>query len=165
MTVIPRRRDPTVEWYTPAWIFDRLGLSFDLDPASPEDGPVPWVPASRHYRPSDNGLWLPWEGRIWLNPPYGKETGVWLDRLVEHGDGIALVFARTDTTWAQRALRRATAVAFVARRIGFVPATGTTVDEEGLGGPGGGAGSMLLAFGSECAAALIAADFGWTVRP
>jgi hypothetical protein len=41
-----------VEWYTPPEIFDALGIHFDIDAASPQSGPVPWVPADRFITPS-----------------------------------------------------------------------------------------------------------------
>ena len=81
-------------WLTPPEIIDALG-PFDLDPcAAPGQ---PWTTAKHHYAPPQDGLQLPWFGRIWLNPPYGQQTGLWLDRLSRHGNGIALVFARTET--------------------------------------------------------------------
>lgn len=153
----------SAEWYTPPSIFDALDLEFDLDPASPDAGPVPWVPAKRFITPTENGLWLPWEGRVWLNPPYGRHVGPFVDKLAAHGDGIALVFARTDTVWAQRVLPRASAVCFIAGRVGFIPGPGATA----IGNPadGGGAGSMLLAFGDACAASVAASGLGWVVQP
>lgn len=45
----------TVEWYTPRYIFDALGLYFDLDPCAPKGG-VPWIPAFRSYSIEDDGL-------------------------------------------------------------------------------------------------------------
>jgi len=35
--------------------------------------------------------------RIWLNPPFGREAVKWLRRMAEHGNGIALIPARTET--------------------------------------------------------------------
>ena len=32
-----------------------------------------------------------------MNPPYGKFTAKWLEKFINHRNGIALVFARTDT--------------------------------------------------------------------
>lgn len=57
----------SVDWYTPAWIFERMGLQFDLDPCAPTGG-VPWIPAVRHYDLEDNGLTSSWLGKVWLNP-------------------------------------------------------------------------------------------------
>lgn len=35
--------------------------------------------------------------RIWLNPPFGREAAAWLARMAEHGNGVALIPARTET--------------------------------------------------------------------
>jgi hypothetical protein len=90
-------------------IFEALGIEFDLDPAAPA-GDVPWVPARAHYSKVDDGLARPWFGRVWLNPPYGRDVDRWMRRLVGHGDGLALVFARSDTRWFSRSLANATAI-------------------------------------------------------
>ena len=82
------------EWLTPPEILQCLG-AFDLDPCSPIKRP--WNTAIRHYTISDNGLMLPWEGRVWMNPPFGREAIKWMRRMVAHGDGIALIPARTET--------------------------------------------------------------------
>jgi hypothetical protein len=92
------------EWLTPKWIVDALG-PFDLDPCAPTVRP--WPTAEKHYTVLDDGLSLAWSGRVWLNPPYGKRTSRWLWRLTQHGDGIALVFARSGTTRKTRAGRAA----------------------------------------------------------
>lgn len=83
----------SVEWLTPPWIIKSLG-SFSLDPCCPEN--MPWTTAYRML--TSGGLEERWDGlRVWLNPPFGKETGKWLMKMATHGEGIALVFARTDT--------------------------------------------------------------------
>lgn len=69
---------------------------FDLDPCSPVVRP--WDTAKNHYSLADgDGLALPWSGRVWLNPPYGNKTFDWLKKLADHGQGVALIFARTET--------------------------------------------------------------------
>jgi DNA N-6-adenine-methyltransferase (Dam) len=146
----------SVEWYTPPSVFHALGLRFDLDPCAPKGG-VPWVPAQRHYSVEDDGLAQPWLGRVWLNPPYGAATSAWVERLARHGDGVALVFARTDTTWAQRAIANATAVCFVSGRISFIAGHGGEQR-----GHNAAAGSMLLAYGDTCADALRRSGLGLT---
>lgn len=112
-------------WLTPRSILAPLG-HFDLDPcAAPE--PRPWPTATRHIALPDDGLAMEWSGRVWLNPPYGRETGRWLARLAQHRDGgLALVFARTDTADFQRhVLKAASAVLFLAGRIRFREADGS----------------------------------------
>lgn len=138
----------SVEWYTPAWVFDALGLQFDLDPSSPHDF-ITAVPAATKYTVFDDGLKKPWFGRVFLNPPYGPATGFWIRRMVEHGNGIALVFSRTDASWFQDAMKASSAMLFVSGRIEFVPGIENQHKKSRCG-----AGTCLFAFGDECAIAL-----------
>lgn len=91
-----RDENTTDVWLTPRYILQALG-GFDLDPCAATDRP--WDTAKNHYTAEDDGLSRPWVGRVWLNPPYGRTIGIWLERLARHGDGIALVAARTDAKW------------------------------------------------------------------
>jgi hypothetical protein len=77
------------DYYTPAWVFQRLGLRFDLDVCSPPEG-VPWIPADRFFTMADDGLSQEWTGRVWMNPPYSNVTP-WWDRFASHGNGVALM--------------------------------------------------------------------------
>lgn len=65
------------EWYTPAYIIELarevLG-TIDLDPASSEAANAR-VQADRFFTAASDGYSHPWHGRMWLNPPYGKEEG------------------------------------------------------------------------------------------
>lgn len=137
----------SVDWYTPPWIFDALGIEFDLDPCAPVGG-VPWIPAAKHYSEADDGLKQPWHGCVWLNPPYGKFTAEWLAKMHQHRNGIALVFARTDCRWFHDYVMHADAILFLKGRIRFVDGLGAT------GGNGAGAGSMLIAWGGGSVKAL-----------
>ncbi|WP_180131960.1 DNA N-6-adenine-methyltransferase [Rhodoferax sp. BLA1] len=138
----------SVEWYTPSWIFEALDITFDLDPASPHDMESA-VPALKKYTVFDDGLNSPWSGRVWLNPPYGPETPKWMERMVNHGNGIALVFSRTDARWCQIAMQFADAMLFVRGRIEFVPGRENQHKKSRCG-----AGTVLFAFGNECVLAL-----------
>lgn len=138
----------SVEWYTPAWIFEALGLRFDLDPASPHDMETV-VPAATKYTVFDDGLNRTWFGRVFLNPPYGPSTPLWVRRMIAHGNGIALVFSRTDAAWCQEAMAAATAMLFIAGRIEFIPGKENQHKKARFG-----AGTVLFAFGEECATAL-----------
>ena len=127
------------EWLTPKWITDALG-PFDLDPCSPGDR-RPWDTASRHLSLPTDGLSVPWEGRVWCNPPYGKETFKWLGKLADHGDGIALIFARTETKGFHRQVwDRSHAVLFIEGRLAFHRVDGTVGDVAN-------APSCLIAYG------------------
>jgi hypothetical protein len=145
----------TNEWYTPPHVFDALGLVFDLDPCAP-DGGVSWVPANAHYSERDDGLARPWWGRVWLNPPYGAQAGVWVRKLAEHGDGIALVFSRTDVRWWHLAVPSASAVCFIERRLTFIAGDGRSAPGNS-GGP-----SALIAYGAVCAEAVRQSGLGLT---
>lgn len=141
------RGSANVDWYTPPWVFQRIGLDFDLDPCQPPEG-IDWIPTKLRYSIHDDGLTQPWEGRVWLNPPYGKHTPAWLERMHNHRNGIALVFARTDCAWFHESVAKADAILFMRGRVKFVDGLGVT------GGSGAGSGSMLVAWGAENVAAL-----------
>ena len=131
----------TNTWFTPRDVIDRLGVTFDLDPCTQTYRPYDISETVFCEDKGDDGLLLPWYGRVWLNPPYGREVKHWLDKLQSHGNGIALVFSRTETEWAQKCLLGADAVNFMKGRISFMKADGTK-------GTNAGNGSMLLAFGA-----------------
>lgn len=100
----------TPEWYTPAHIIalarQVLG-EIDLDPASCDEAQKT-VQATRYYTQNDNGLLQPWSGRIWMNPPYGRNIiDKWTERLLWYiqigtvSSALALLPARTETAWFQ----------------------------------------------------------------
>lgn len=145
-------------WLTPPEVIDRIGLRYDLDPCTIPGG-VRWIPAAKTYSLPDDGLSLPWEGRVWLNPPYGKQAGAWVQRLAEHGHGIALVFGRSDVQWWHRNVPHATAKCEIERRLTFIAGAGQSAPGNS-GGP-----SVLLAWGDDCARALERADLGIVYGP
>jgi len=63
---------------------------------------------------------MPWYGRVWLNPPYGRETGRWLGKMAEHNQGTALIFARTDVDFFHRLIfKKASGILFLKGRLTF----------------------------------------------
>lgn len=138
----------SAEWYTPKWVFDFLGAEFDLDPCSPHDMDSQ-VPAKRKLTIFDDGLKNEWSGSVWLNPPYGKETGLWIDRMIEHDNGIALVFSRTDAKWCQKAMAKCSSMLFIAGRIDFIPGLENQHKKSRCG-----AGTVMFSFGKDMAIAL-----------
>lgn len=136
----PRRSD-AMEWLTPPAILQALGR-FDLDPCSPVDRP--WSTADRHYTVMDNGLMMPWHGRVWCNPPYGDETALWLARCAMHCNATALVFARTETAmFFDHVWDTAEAMLFIRSRLHFRYPDGTRA-QANAGGP-----SVLIAWGRQ----------------
>ena len=130
MTALPVRLFPVTEGstsdecYTPRSLFDQLDIEFDLDPAScPRE--LSSVPAARIYTIEDDGLSLPWEGRVWLNPPYSKPTP-WVDRFIDHGHGIALLPVSANAAWMFRLWATADGMAMPSYLLRFNRADGTT---------------------------------------
>jgi hypothetical protein len=155
----------SVEWYTPREIFKALAIDFDLDPCSPGQDIVRWIPAQIHYTVADNGLEKDWFGNVFMNPPYGMDTPRWMKQLSDYGNGIALVFARPDTKWFHDYVPKADAICFIKGRIGFVPADKALFYADGTWETQGGCGaaSMLVAYGKENAAALFRSGLGLTL--
>ena len=134
-------RAGTTTWLTPPHIIEALG-PFDLDPCAAAE----WTTATEHYILPQDGLALPWGGMVWLNPPYGSEAWTWLDRLADHGKGIALVFARTETAgFVEQVWGKADAVLFLHGRLHFHYPDGTRAPANS------GAPSCLVAYGREAA--------------
>lgn len=134
------------EWLTPPEMIAALG-PFDLDPCAPITRP--WDMAVQHYTAQDMGLMRQWFGRVWLNPPYGSQTGLWLAKLAAHGNGVALIFARTETEmFFSQVWRRASAMLFIEGRLYFHFVTGDRAAANS-GGP-----SVLIAYGPENVVAL-----------
>lgn len=87
------------ELYTPKFIFDALGLEFDLDPCSPETGSV--VPTQHRYHLPGDGLSASWFGLVWMNPPFSKPSP-WVDKWLEHGNGVALLPMGGNARWLNK---------------------------------------------------------------
>lgn len=133
-------------WLTPPHIINSLG-NFDLDPCSPNN--LQWKTAANFYSLENNedGLLLPWEGRIWLNPPY-SDWVPFLEKLKNHGNGIALIFARTETKgFHDHIWNDADSIFFFKSRIKFLNIQGRVV-----GTPT--SPSVLIAYGKENTKAL-----------
>ena len=98
----PQRRalmsSTSPEWYTPVELYARLSAFLGAgmyDPCA--------RPASRPtgLAERENGLAVPWQGRVFCNPPYGRAIGAWIRKALSEpvDELILLVPARTDTAW------------------------------------------------------------------
>ena len=89
-------------WATPQPLFDVLHAEFDftLDVcALPES-----AKCEHYYTPAEDAFVHPWLGVCWMNPPYGREIGKWMERAFFAPEWwgsvvVCLVPARTDTRW------------------------------------------------------------------
>jgi ParB family chromosome partitioning protein len=154
----------TVEWYTPARYIaaarEVMG-GIDLDPASSELANET-VGAPRFFSEEDNGLEREWGGRVWLNPPYGKGTGLFASKLVEEyasgrvTAGVLLINAYGfDSGWFQPLWDQP--LCFTDHRITF------TSPQRGTGGPANA--NLFIYFGpAEQRFADVFAGFGAIVR-
>ncbi len=148
-------RNESIEWYTPPEIFDSLNMVFDLDPCSSGKGKT-FVPAKKYLTVEDDGLNQDWVGTAFVNPPYGPQTEKWMRKLAEHGDGMGLIFARTDVKWFHDVGIKADLVCFVKGRIKFYKGG---IDKSNIAGTPG-AGSMILAYGEKSTKALLKSGLG-----
>ena len=90
------------EWETPQDFFDKLDSKyhFTLDVcATPLNAKCPL-----YFTKAEDGLSQPWKGTCWMNPPYGREIGLWIKKAykssLEAGTVVVcLLPARTDTRW------------------------------------------------------------------
>jgi len=136
---------------TPRWIIDRLG-PFDLDPCAADRRP--WECAKHNIVAQHDGLSIDWFGFVWLNPPF-ERYGVarWIEKLAAHGNGIALLHARTETDWFRPCWRYASVMLFLSQRLIFhkpdgSPQTISNPSSKHFGKPANsGAPVVLVAFG------------------
>lgn len=101
------------DWETPRTLIADLSEVFDwdLDVCASRGN----VCKNFYY---ENGLSLSWAGLCWMNPPYGKQIGKWMDKASEN-NVICLVPARTDTRWWHRNIHKASLVVFIKGRLKF----------------------------------------------
>ena len=131
------------DYYTPAWVFERMAIEFDLDVCAPPGG-IPWIPAKRYYTQADDGLASEWTGRVWMNPPF-SDCGPWVRRFVGHADGVCLVQV-SKSRHSEMLWREADATAFVGGFPFFDPSAGA---EGQVYMP-----CWFAAFGEECVEAI-----------
>lgn len=141
------------DWYTPPDIFDALKIEFDLDPCSP--GPGHWVPAKTIFTKDDDGLAQTWKGCVFMNPPFGSRHGhvPWLQKFLDHGNGVAVVRAYTSAGWFHDWAVKAETMLFPRGKTKFIRPDGSI-------GKAPGHGIVLLGVGDQANAALAASGLG-----
>lgn len=148
------------DWYTPPEIFSALNLQFDLDPCSPS--PSHWVPARFVYTAQHDGLRAPWQGMVFMNPPFGGRHGhvPWLKKFLDHANGLAIVRAYTSSDWWHKHMPRAQMLLFPKGKTKFIRPDGSV-------GKAPGHGVVLIGMGDVACAALARSGLGmvWDRRP
>lgn len=128
------------ERYTPAWLFEAMGVTFDVDLAAPEGG-VSWIPADSYYTKEDDALSKDWTGRFaWCNPPFSIASTFGRKWLEEVTDGVWLGPFSHATDYRIALMRQARLVWFP-NELEFTQPTGQT---EGIAFP-----VFLAGFGGE----------------
>ena len=114
----------TDEWATPQWLFDELNriYHFTLDPCSTDEN----AKCKYHFTEKEDGLKKSWDcERIFMNPPYGREIGKWVEKcyINSRNDAnhvkLALLPARTDTKWFHDYIYGKAKIYFIRGRLKF----------------------------------------------
>lgn len=108
-------------WATPQDFFDALDAEFHftLDACAVKEN----AKCEAYYTPEQDGLDQPWTGRVWCNPPYGRNVGQWVKKAHDTASGggfvVMLLPARTDTRWFHDYVYGKTEVRFIKGRLKF----------------------------------------------
>lgn len=113
----------SIDWSTPQELFDALDkrFQFTLDVCASDKN----AKVKRYFTRELDGLGQSWGGeRCWMNPPYGREIGPWVEKARREAERGALVVgllpARTDTAWFhEHVYRAATEIRFLKGRLKF----------------------------------------------
>lgn len=109
----PLMSSATGEWNTPNWLYGQV-MEFLGSEAS---DPCPDLPAELRR----DAFSYEWSGNIYLNPPYGRSIGKWINKLLSSpiDEAILLLPARVDTRWFQPLFERADYLCFIKGRLHF----------------------------------------------
>lgn len=108
-------------WSTPEYLFKELDreFHFTLDVCADETNHK----CERYFSKEIDGLSQPWDGVCWMNPPYGREIGKWVEKAKISAWGgavvVALLPARTDTRWWREHVMEASELRFINGRVKF----------------------------------------------
>lgn len=111
------------DWETPQSLFDDLHkkYSFDLDAAATSQN----AKLNTYYTVEDNALVQQWKGRVFCNPPYGRELKHWIKKAYEeslqpYNECIVMVIpSRTDTSYWHDYIFNKAEIDFLRGRLKF----------------------------------------------
>ena len=108
-------------WETPQDFFETLNneFRFTLDVCAEEHS----AKCKNYFTKKDDALDKEWNGVCWMNPPYGRGIGVWLQKAYESSQQgstvVCLIPSRTDTKWWHDYVMRASEIRFLKGRLKF----------------------------------------------
>ena len=105
------------DWGTPQKLFDHLDrlFKFKLDVCATDST----AKCNYYFDKEDDGLDRQWPViSCWMNPPYGRGIGAWIDKAAKH-KCVALLPARPDTRWFQTVWEHAETICFMQGRVKF----------------------------------------------
>ena len=68
-------------WETPIEFFNKVNeeFKFDIDVCAVDET----AKCSNYYTPEVDGLKQEWKGVCWMNPPYGRQIGKWIEKSIQ----------------------------------------------------------------------------------
>lgn len=123
MARLPSNKNKTDDWLTPPELVSAFG-DFDLDPCASVRQSSPLATNCFHL-PDQNGLLLPWHGRVWCNPPYSS-LPAWASKFALHDNGIMLCPLRLRVRWSQILFDTADAILLIRDNIRWISFDGVT---------------------------------------
>jgi len=118
-------------WRTPGDILSNACYDFRveplLDPCADDNNSLEF---KYFYRKQDDGLKQDWKYDAFVNPPYGREVGLWVKKAYEEHmkhniTVLMLVFSKTDTKWWHNYIQGLAEVHFIKGRLRFLEEDGS----------------------------------------
>ncbi len=127
----PQNHQSENTWFTPREFMEKLG-DFDLDPCTVSYRPFDIARISFEYDIGTCGLKNDWFGDVWLNPPYGKEIMPFVDKFIDHKQGVMLIFARMGSEGIQKLIGSGAHFYFLRKRVKFINKSGEINSNAGV---------------------------------
>jgi phage N-6-adenine-methyltransferase len=109
-------------WETPQNFFNELNreFSFVLDVCAVESD----AKVQHFLSPAEDGLSVPWHSPAWMNPPYDRSIGLWVEKAYKESQKGKLIVCllpgrSNDTQWFHNYVMRASEIRFIKDRIHF----------------------------------------------
>lgn len=122
------------KWCTPRDFFNEINLkyNFNLDPCCTKKSNL----CKNYFTVEEDGLKQSWKGfRAFVNPPYGREIGKWVQKCYEENIinnvfSVMLIPSRTDTKWFHNFILGKAEIIFIKGRLKFIDLDYTGKEED-----------------------------------